>query len=106
MKIVYIAHPISGDVQGNIRKVLDIVRKVNVEEPDVVPFAPYIVDCLALDDNVPVERARGIKNNTGLLGECFVSEVRLYGDRISAGMQAEKELAEALGIPVLDYTNG
>lgn len=106
MKIVYIAHPISGDVQGNIRKILDIVRKVNLEEADVVPFAPYVVDCLALDDSIPEERARGIKNNTALLEECFVSEVRLYGDKISAGMQAEKELAESLGIPVLDYTNG
>ena len=50
MKIAYIAHPISGDVKENIKKIINIIRTVNLEEPLTVPFAPYIPDCIALND--------------------------------------------------------
>ena len=63
MKIVYIAHPIGGDVENNLEKVRQIVRKLNLERQDIVPFAPYWLDCHALDDNNPQERERGIKND-------------------------------------------
>ena len=86
MKVAYIAHPISGDPEGNIAKILDIVRSINLLEPDVVPFAPYIVDCQALDDQNPEERERGIQNDIALFRKGFIDEVRLYGDRISMGM--------------------
>ena len=101
MKIAYIAHPVSGDVQGNIERIIEIIRKVNLEEPETVPFAPYIADLMALDDSNPGERARGIKNDTFLISAGFITEVRLYGGRISNGMKHEKELAESLGIPVI-----
>lgn len=100
MKVAYIAHPISGDVEGNIIKILDIVRSINLLEPDVVPFAPYIVDCQALDDATPKERERGIKNDIALFRKGFIDEVRLYGDRISNGMKHEIDLAMELGIMV------
>lgn len=103
MKIAYIAHPISGDIDGNIQKILAIVKYINLTEPETVPFAPYIVDCLALDDDVPEQRERGIKNDIALFKAGFITEVRLYGNKISRGMQAEKEHAEQLGIPVLNY---
>lgn len=103
MKIAYIAHPISGDVQANLEKILAIVRDINLNEPDVVPFAPYWIDCHALNDNIPKERERGIKNDITLLKAGFITEVRLYGNRISNGMQHELDLAKSLGIPVHSY---
>jgi hypothetical protein len=104
MKVAYIAHPISGDPQGNHEKIIRIVRSINILEPDVVPFAPYLVDCLALDDNVPEERERGIKNDIALFKKGFIDEVRLYGDRISTGMRHEIDLALKLGIEVRAMT--
>lgn len=104
MKVAYIAHPISGDIKGNLLKVQKIGREINLNEPDVVPFAPYFFDCYALDDNVPEERARGIKNDIALLSSGVVTEVRLYGDRISNGMWHEVELAHKLGIQVRPRT--
>ncbi len=101
MKIAYIAHPVAGDVQGNIARIIEIIRTVNLCEPETVPFAPYLADLIALDDSIQDERARGIKNNVCLIRSGFVTEVRLYGGRISNGMQHEKELAESLGIPVI-----
>lgn len=104
MKVVYIAHPIRGDVKENIKKVLEINRQINLEEPEVVPFAPYIVDCQSLDDNVPSERERGIKNDVELMNKGFIDEIRLYGDRISNGMKEEIKLAHKLNIEVVPMT--
>ena len=104
MKIVYIAHPISGDVEGNLKRIVEIGRKINMEEPEVVPFAPYFFDCFALDDRFPEERNRGIKNDIELINKGFINEVRLYGDRISSGMIHEVNLAIELGISVIPMT--
>lgn len=103
-KIVYIAHPIGGDVEGNVKKVLDIVRELNMSGLDIVPFAPYIVDVLALDDNDIEQRARGFENNRQLFQ--LIDEVWLYGDKISSGMTTEIEWAFELGIPVVSKSEG
>jgi hypothetical protein len=100
MHTVYIAHPISGDVNGNLDKIKKIARKINLKEPNVVPIAPYFLDCCALQDDVPKERAKGIANNTYLFERGFIDELRLYGNRITNGMMNEIELAHTLDIPV------
>lgn len=105
MKIAYLAHPIGGDVDGNIKKLLQIIKEINLNEPDVVPFAPYIPDCLALDDNIPEERMRGIKNDVELFKKTQIDEVRLYGNKISMGMLEEVKLAKKLGINVRPMTD-
>ena len=99
--IAYIAHPIAGDVMGNIEKIMEIVREINLTEPDVVPFAPYVIDVLALDDDKPEERAIGIDNCIRILMSGIVNELWIYGDRISGGMLAEIEMAFDLSIPVI-----
>lgn len=104
MKIAYIAHPIGGDVQGNLRKVAAIVRQVNLKELEIIPFAPYYADCMALDDAIPEDRARGIKNNKEHFVRGIMDELRLYGDRVSAGMIEEIKLAKDLGIPIKPMT--
>lgn len=101
MKIIYIAHPISGDIYQNHLKVRKIIRDLNMSNPDIVPFAPYLIDLLCMDDYIPEERARGIKNNEALFRAKFIDEVWLFGDRISIGMQHEIELANELGILVI-----
>ena len=104
MKIAYIAHPISGDIKGNLKRIELIGRQINLEEPEVVPFAHYFFDCYALDDDIPEERERGIKNDIALMRKGFIDEVRLYGDRISTGMSHEVDLAIELGIKVVAMT--
>lgn len=89
MRVAYIAHPISGDEKENIKKILEIARKINLEEIDVVPFVPYLADVMCLDDTVPRERRRGIKNGHHILESGVVDELRLYGNIITKGMQEE-----------------
>ena len=104
MKIVYIAHPIGGDVDNNIKKVIAICRDVNLTEPDIIPFVPYLSDLYALDDSKPEERERGLKNGLSLLKRGFTDEIWLYGDRISNGMRSEVEICNQVGIKVVPKT--
>jgi len=101
MKVVYICHPVSGNVPNNIKKILNIVRDINLTMPDVVPFVPYLADILALDDDKPEERERGIRNDIAILGFGIISELWIYGRKISKGMEDEIELAYVKGIPII-----
>lgn len=105
MKVAYIAHPIGGDIQGNLDKIKAIGREINLHEPNIVPFAPYFFDCHCLDDNNPKERERGVRNDVALMKKGFIDHIRLYGDRISTGMQHEINLARMLEIKVIPMTD-
>lgn len=108
MKIAYIAHPVGSfgayTVNDHLNMIEDIVLKINRTEPDTVPFAPYYLDCIILDDRKPKDRERGIKNDIALIRAGFITEIRLYGSRISPGMLAEIRLATELNIPVIPMT--
>ena len=104
MKIAYIAHPISGDVEGNIKKIIAIVKSINLIEENVVPFVPYLADLYALNDNDPKERTRSIKNDNALFFSKVIDEVRLYRSKISEGMTNEINLARSLNIPIVPMT--
>ena len=101
VKIVYIAHPISGDVDGNVKKILEIVKSINFLNPFVIPFAPYISDVLALDDSIQEQREKGIANNIYILESGIVNELWVYGDNITKGIKKEIEIATANNIEVV-----
>lgn len=105
MKLVYIAHPVQGDVEGNIKRITSILREINTTESDVIPMAPYLGDLLALDDTNTEERQRGIENGHHLIGLGIFQEVWLYGDRISKGMMSEIEIASSMDIPIIGKTS-
>ena len=87
MIVAYIAHPIAGDVAGNVARVKAIMADIIRTESDAAPIAPYLTYLEILDDNKPEERARGMSMNLEQLA--MVDELRLYGDRISKGMWKE-----------------
>lgn len=104
-KIVYIAHPISGNIKGNIEKLLNIIKDINLNYNNTIPFAPYIADVLALDDNDIKQREIGISNNVSYFKSGIIKEVWVYGDYISNGVFHEIELAKKLNIPVIFKNN-
>lgn len=99
MRVAYIAHKISGDIPGNLEKIRQIVRHINLTEPHVVPFAPYWLDCHALDDDNAWERERGIRNDHEFFERKVMDELWVCSE-ISRGVAAEIKLAEEKGIPV------
>lgn len=105
-KIVYIAHPIGGDVKANITKVGEIFRQISLDRQDVIPFAPYLAAVACLNDNVPQERAIGFEQNKAYFDRKMIDEVWLYGDRISNGMAQEIAWAKRMGIPVVSMSEG
>lgn len=104
MRIAYIAHPISGNIEENLKSIREIVRYININEPDTVPFVPYYADVVSLDDNNPEERKRGIKNDKRLLESGIIDQVRLYGKTISKGMWEEIRIADRENIDVVPMT--
>lgn len=101
-KTVFIAHPVSGDIPGNVAKILKICREVHDE--GTIPVAPYLVSLQYLDDNVPTERDLGIGANLETFHRGYIDELWLFGEIISTGMEQEVKIALSLGIPIVPQT--
>lgn len=102
-KIVYIAHPIGGDIERNLLDLKRIIKVINETYPDVVPFVPYYGDVASCNGNEDQRsRKKGIFNDhtiikTGICDECW-----LTGDGVSEGMEGEQNLFDQLGTLVLN----
>lgn len=101
-KVVFIAHPLSGDIKGNVNKVLRICRDLHTRE--IIPCAPYLAALHYLDDTVIEHREIGIEANLECFRRKFIDELWLFGDRISPGMWQEILLAREMGIPIVART--
>lgn len=97
-KIVYIAHPIGGDVKNNIQKVKSIFKQLSLENK-VIPFAPYLTAVETLEDSDPLQRSIGFEQNKAFFYRGIIDELWVYG--ISNGVNQEIEWAKELGIKVI-----
>lgn len=102
-KIVYIAHPVSGNIKKNIRDLARILRAIHLGTYDVIPFAPYYGTTKCLNDRNPLEREVGIQSNIALINTGCFDECWLTGDEVSNGMLDEQELFISLGIKVVNF---
>lgn len=105
-KIVYIAHPINGDIDNNLEKIYKIIRRIAGTREETVPFAPYIAYLKALDDDNEIHRRKGLIYNNILISRKFVDEIWLYGSEITSGMEMEIRQAHIADIPVIPQTAG
>lgn len=103
-KTVFIAHPIAGDIEANMKKVLEICERVH--NKNIIPVAPYLVSLQYLKDEVVEDRQLGAEANLECFRRGYVDELWLFGDRISSGMKEEIFLAKKLGVPVIPKTEG
>ena len=60
-KLVFVSHPVSGNPDGNTKKVLEICG--NLFRQGVIPVAPYLIALQVLDDGVVEERRLGMETN-------------------------------------------
>ncbi len=103
MRIVYIAHPIGGNVEANLASLRRIVREFNLNPKYAtsVPFVPYYADVVSMNDNNPAERQKGLQNGLAILARPgMVDELRLTGNTITEGMKQEVFTAFMYGILV------
>lgn len=95
-KLVYIASPYAGDVEGNVAFAKAACRYATAK--GYTPVAVHLMYPRFLDDRVPKEREAGLKMGRRVLAAC--DEFWLCGEKLSAGMRAEKAEAERLRIPI------
>lgn len=105
MHVVYLCHPVSGDVAANVARAERWLRWA-CQEPNIAPMAPWLeyVRLFAGDDDSDV-KARNLNVSRSCVLATRASEVWLVGGRISSGMHEEAKAAEAAGVPVFDWTS-
>jgi len=91
---VYVCHPFGADPKGNAEIIRRICREL-VERGEV-PVAPQLYLPEFIDEEL--ERETALDLCLELVGTC--DELRVFGPRISAGMQREMARARALRLPV------
>lgn len=94
--LVYIAHPMGGDIPGNKAKVLGICRAILSDS--VIPFVPYLTAFDYLDDSDPDQRRMGMEMNRYFFEQKIIDVLLICGDRISSGVRSEIKLALENGI--------
>lgn len=100
-KTIFIAHPVSGDVEGNLRKIVAICRSIHSQNH--IPVFPSFTWRKYLDDS---EQSRELAGTVNLeyFRRRMIDEVWLYGDHMSDGMHKEVLLAWKYGAIVAGKT--
>lgn len=83
--IVYICSPYAGDVDMNVENARRYSRFA--VDNGYIPIAPHLLFPQFLNDRNPKEHQLGLFFGNALMSKC--SEVWVFGDRISAGMEGE-----------------
>jgi len=100
MKLVYIAHPLGGNVQENLKLAGQWVRWASRLQ-GIVPIAPYFQSVVAFSESTPEEREEGFQHGLKVLQYC--QELWICGETISRGMQRELDYALRWQIPVIHH---
>ena len=83
--IVYICSPYAGEVEKNVEAAQRYSRFA--VDKGYIPIAPHLLFPQFLNDRNPKERQLVLFFGNALMSKC--SEVWVFGNRISAGMEAE-----------------
>ncbi|MDB5188064.1 MAG: hypothetical protein JWO50_584 [Candidatus Kaiserbacteria bacterium] len=101
MKFVFIAHPMSGDIEGNMQKVVAICRSIHSEE--IIPVFPSALTRRYLTPD-PRDRALAQTMIEEYFRRRIIDEVWLYGTDLTDGMKREVRFAVTYNIPVVAQT--
>lgn len=94
--IVYICSPYAGDVETNVQKARRYCRFA--VDKGYIPIAPHLLFTQFLNDDSPKERQLGIFFGNAVMSKC--SEVWVFGEHISNGMEAEIKRAKRKNYPL------
>lgn len=86
-QVVYVAHPVSGNVAGNIASAEALYAWLVEMHPDVAFVMSWLVDVLTGDDLDPERRERGLRDCEAIAARC--DGIVLVGPRLSTGMMRE-----------------
>lgn len=93
----YLAHPLGGDVPGNLRKARAWFGWAQRRHPDRAFTAPWILSVeTGEDDGDPAQREAGLARAEVHVSTC--REIWLFGPVVSSGMQRELNAAIRMGL--------
>lgn len=95
---IYVCSPYSGDTKTNIAKAISYCRYVISKGGMPIASHIFYADSGIFEDSVPEERELGCMFGLALLSLC--SEVYVFGETISPGMEREIHEAKKRHIPV------
>ena len=102
MRLIYLAHPVAGDVRANLSRAKYIYAHLTKTfSPAIAIVAPWITECELWDDADPRERQEGLLRCVAVARRC--DELWLTGGRVTASMRLEAEAAEKEGVKVKDF---
>ena len=99
--IVYICSPYSGDVDANTAAARRYSRFA--VEQGYIPIAPHLLFPQFLNDDSYRERQLGLFFGNAIMSKC--SEVWVFGDMITSGMEEEIERARWKNYRLRYFTN-
>ena len=88
--IVYICSPYAGNVSENVENARRYSRFA--VDNGYIPVAPHLLFLQFLNDDIPKERQLGLFFGNAIMSKC--TEVWVFGEHISAGMEAEIKRAK------------
>jgi hypothetical protein len=100
-KTVLIAHPMTGDIEGNTKKVEAICREIHSAE--IIPIFPSFTTRRYLTPD-PKDRELAKAHIKEYFKRGMVDEVWLYGDNLTQGMLREIKTANEHSVPVTAKT--
>jgi len=102
--VIYMAHPVAGDVPANLARALRWLRWLTATSPETTYIAPWIAAIMSgEEDDDPAARARGLAHDVVTVRRC--DGLVLVGGKISQGMAIERDAAISQGLIVTDMTD-
>ena len=105
--LVYVAHPVAGDVQANLARAKQWLRWLYDELPEVTFVAHWLIDIEILDDANPAHRELGLWHDQDIIARC--DAVLVLGPAQAAagsrGIAREIRVAGQAGVPVVIATD-
>lgn len=101
--IIYVAHPVSGDVRGNVDKVCEWLRWLTAADPSRIYIAPWVGEVIAHFDMDPIPAAfydRVLSDDEEVVRK--LDGILLSGGKMSTGMKRELAACWDEGKPVYD----
>ena len=98
--IVYICSPFAGDIEKNVVAARTYSRFA--VEQGYIPIAPHLLVPQFLYDSAPNDRYLGLLFGNAIMSKC--SEVWVFGNHISSGMEAEIKRAKWKGYHLRYFT--
>lgn len=108
MKVVYLIHPIDtvGEIENNIISLSQIIKKINLNRPDIIPFCPYFADVSILDMNNKEHLNRAGNNDIEICHRMKFDEIWIVGDyHMKKHKQIMFNMARQFNVPVVDMVN-